>query len=148
MDNLTISIWQAIIATAGGVTLAVVLPLIVAFLTFKTWIKNVIKSELSDFSKETTKQLKEIGTRLDRIPSFERFIEQKAQDLKDKPNPPLTLKNELLDKWHNQTLTYPESLELKGILEQQSQSANTDDATKALIAIVIIGLALYLLTHD
>ncbi len=73
-------------------------------------------------------------------------VEQTAHALKDEPNPPTTRKNELLDKWHNKTLTYPESLELKGILEQQSSQA--DDTVKALIVIALVGLGLYILTHN
>jgi len=35
MDNITISIWQAIIATAGGVVLAVVIPILLAFIAIR-----------------------------------------------------------------------------------------------------------------
>ncbi len=145
MNDITISIWQAIIATAGGVTIAVLLPLLVAFFTFRRYVNSLVKAETDKATKDIREELKEAKTRLDRLIPFERFYEEQAHQLKDKPNPPVTRKNELLDKWHSQTLTYPESMELKGILEQESSQG--DEALKALIVIALIGLGLYILTH-
>jgi hypothetical protein len=146
MDSLTVSIWQAIIATAGGVTLAVVIPILIAFWAIRPWINNAIKAGLSEFRVKIEKDLEEIKTRIEKASISEREAENQAYiGLKDKPNPPITRKNELLDKWHNQTMSYPESIELKTILEQESKDG--DDAKKALIVIAIIGIGLYLLTH-
>jgi hypothetical protein len=146
MNDISVSIWQAIIATAGGVTLAVVIPILIAFWAIRPWINNAIKTGLSDFKVQVTSELDEIKSRIAKFQLIERSLENQAHEgLKDKPNPPTTRKNELLDRWHNQTLTYPESIELKIILEQESRSA--DEATKALIIIALIGIGLYLLTH-
>lgn len=146
MNDITVTIWQAIMATAGGVVLAVVIPILLAFWAIRPWINNAIKAGLSDFKTQVTSDLEEIKSRIEKASISEREAENQAYiGLKDRPNPPTTRKNELLDKWHNQTMTYPESIELKTILEQESK--NADDATKALIVIAIIGIGLYLLTH-
>lgn len=146
MNDITVSVWQAIIATAGGVTIAVVIPILIAFWAIRPWIQNAIKAGLSDFKQEVTKSLDNINSRIDKFQPFERSLESRAHEgLKDKPNPPTTRKNDLLDKWHDQTMTYEESIELKTILEQESNNAN--EATKALIIIALIGIGLYLLTR-
>lgn len=142
MDSATISVWQAIIATAGGVALAVSIPLVAAFLAFRPWIQSTVKAEVSDVRGD----IREIKTKLERFSSIAATLESQVHEpLKDKPNPPLTRKNELLDKWHDKTLTYEESIELKTILQQESQQA--DDAKKAIIGIALVGLALYLLSR-
>ncbi len=143
----TLSIWQLVLAVAGGVALAVTIPLIGFALAFRPWITSTIKGELADFKVEVTKELKDFGTRLERLKTFERSVaEQSSSGLMDKPNPPISRKNELLEKWNNQTLSYEESLELKVILEQQARQA--DQATRALIVIALLGLGLYLLTRS
>ena len=55
-----------------------------------------------------------------------------------------TRKNELLDKWKADTLTYKEALELKDILIRDSQDA--DAAARSLIISALIALALYVFT--
>ena len=90
--------------------------------------------------------MEEIKLRIEKATISERAFEKQAEGLRDKPNPPITRKNELLDKLHDQTMTYPESIELKTILEQESN--NADAATKALIVIALIGIGLYLLSRN
>lgn len=142
----TIQIWYLVLAVAGGVALAVTIPLIGFALAFRPWIRSTIKGELADFKVGVMQELNEFRVRIDRLIPFERsFEEQVRSRLMDKPNPPVSRKNELLEKWHNQTLDYAESLELKAILEQESRQA--DEAVKALIVIALIGLGLYILTR-
>ena len=140
-----ISVWQAIIATAGGVALAVVIPLIGFWFALRPWLRGIIKGELSDFKTEVIRELTDIKAKLDQFVPFERSAaEQSSFGLVDKPNPPNTRKNELLGQWRDQTLSYEDALELKVILEQEAQQA--DESKKALIIIALIGLGLYFLT--
>ena len=142
----TISIWQLVLTVAGGVALAVTIPLIGFALAFRPWIQSTIKGELADFRVQITSEMQEVTSRLSKLEPFERSAAQQANlGLRDKPNPPVSRKNELLDKWQNQTLDYVESLELKIILEQEAKEANS--AVKALIIIALIGLGLYILTR-
>lgn len=142
----TIQIWYLVLAVAGGVALAVSIPLIGFALAFRPWIQSTIKGELADFKVEVMQELNEFRVKIDRLIPFERSLEKQAHSgLMDKPNPPVSRKNELLEKWHNQTLDYAESLELKAILEQESREA--DEAVKALIVIALVGLGLYILTR-
>lgn len=147
MNELTISVWQAIIATTGGVALAVAVPLFAAFLAFRPWIQSTVKAEMSEFRTEVARDLAELRTKLERLGSIGGALEEQVHEaLKDKPNPPVTRKNELLDRWHNRVLTYEESVELRTILEQESKQA--DDNLKAIIGIAIIALALYILSQN
>ena len=59
-----IQIWQAILATAGGVALAVAIPLLGFGLAFRPWIQGTIKGELSDFKVEITNRLTTIEEKL------------------------------------------------------------------------------------
>lgn len=141
----TVEVWQAIMATAGGVALAVAIPLIGFGLAFRGWIQSVIKGELADFKADITKQFTSINSRLDRLIPFEGSLrEQSYFGLMDEPNPPISRKNELLEHWHDSSLTYEESLELKFILEQEAKQADANK--KVLIIAALVGLGLYLLT--
>ena len=138
-------VWVAIMATAGGVALAVAIPVIGFGLAFRPWLQSIIKAELSDFKVDVTSELKEIKTKLDILDFFQRSAAIQAQaGLADNPNPPISRKNDLLEKWQLQTLTYEESLELKFILENEAIQAN--EAKKALIAVALLGIGIYLLT--
>ena len=65
--------------------------------------------------------------------------------LKSEPNPPVSRRNELLEKWETGHLDYAQSVELRQMLEDEARRTE-DESRRNLIILAQIGLVLYALS--
>jgi len=103
------------------------------------WTKNIEK-DLEDISKK----LDNLVPKIEKMPEefFRKFIDVYMLTYLKKGNPSITRKEELLRKANNRTITYEETLELKGILEKEAKNAQAiGDFFKFL---VIMGILIFL----
>ena len=66
--------------------------------------------------------------------------------LKSEPNPLVSRRNELLEKWETGHLDYAQSVELRQMLEDEARRTE-DESRRNLIILAQIGLVLYALSR-
>jgi len=119
--------------------LAFIITLLLIVYRMGRWTKNIEK-DLEDISKK----LDNLVPKIEKMPEefFRKFIDVYMLTYLKKGNPSITRKEELLRKANNRTITYEETLELKGILEKEAKNAQAiGDFFKFL---VIMGILIFL----
>ena len=96
--------WQLVVAIAGSITIPLVVLILLLVFSFRPWIRDTIRAELGDFKAEVEGRLSRMEGRLDQLGDelgrLSTLIAQLvASRLKSEPNPPVSRRNELLEKW-------------------------------------------------
>ena len=96
--------WQLVVAIAGSITIPLVVLILLLVLGLRPWIRDTIRAELGDFKAEVEGRLSRMEGRLDQLGDelgrLSTLIAQLvASRLKSEPNPPVSRRNELLEKW-------------------------------------------------
>ena len=96
--------WQLVVAIAGSITIPLVVLILLLVLGLRPWIRDTIRTELGDFKAEVEGRLSRMEGRLDQLGDELRRLstliaQLVASRLKSEPNPPVSRRNELLEKW-------------------------------------------------
>jgi len=138
--------WQLMVAIAGSITVPLVVLVLLLVFGLRPWIRDTIRAELGDFRGSIEGRLSKIEGRLEELGPLSNLIAQiVVSPLKSKPNPPVSSRNELLEKWERGELEYSESLKLRQILQEEARQA--EETRRTLIILALIGLALYALSR-
>jgi len=119
--------------------LAFIITLVLIFYGIGRWTKNIEK-DLESISQK----LDNLAPKIEKMPEefWRKFIDVYMLTYLKKGNPSITRKEELLRKANSRTITYEESLELKGILEKEAKNAQAiGDFFQFLI---IMGILIFL----
>ena len=143
--------WQLVVAIAGSITIPLVVLILLLVFSFRPWIRDTIRAELGDFKAEVEGRLSRMEGRLDQLGDelgrLSTLIAQLvASRLKSEPNPPVSRRNELLEKWETGRLDYAQSVELRQMLEDEARRTE-DESRRNLIILAQIGLVLYALSR-
>ena len=132
------------------VVLAVLIPLFGFMLAMRPWIRDTVRAELSGLNERvgklevgfntTNERLASVEARLDAIDSrlVEVILLYRKYPESSNPGP---LKDELLLKLENRTITRYEAIQLEQIMEAEERRAREqNDTLKAVLIILILAL--------
>lgn len=133
---------------AVWVVLSVIVPLLAFFVALRPWIKDVIRSETSEFKVSVLDKQSTIERRLStlegRFQEWAPITQKVAERLMERPSNPDGRRQELLEKWKAGTLSYQESVELRDILAKEAEEA--EENKKNLVSLGLVALFLYALS--